>query len=711
MKNPSNFEHLLAPGRIGSLTLRNRILMTPMGSNLAEPNGEVGERIQAYYEARAKGGAGCLIVGVGAICWPEGACNPNQVAISNDRFLPGLSALTERVHRHGAKIAIQLQHASKVAIRDIAAGRPMLVPSLPKPKATDLMNDLTPQERAVFVADYTKKGATVAYEVMTKERIAEIVERFAEAAERAQRTGFDAVELHAGHGYLLSSFLSPASNQRDDEYGGSLENRARFLVEVIRAAKQRVGSDFPVWCRIDSKEFETEGGIGVEDAQRTAELAEAAGADAIHASAYADPSKGFAFTVAPLVHTPGGYIEFAKGIKRCVHIPVIAVGRIEPARAEELIASGGADFVAMGRKLLADPELPNKLGEGRPEDIRPCIYCYTCVGKIFLNEGLRCAVNPATGCEFERSDSPAAVVKRVLIIGGGPAGMEAARVAATRGHEVILCEKSKRLGGTLFFASLAYEANGELVRWLDTQVRKLDIDLRLDCEVTPALVAELAPDAVVVAVGAVREAPPIPGVDRPEVLTGDDLRHLITGGDKSVAARKLSRTQRAVMGVGKLAGATDGVDRIRELTKLWMPLGKRVVVIGGGLVGLELAEFLLERGRQVVVLESSETFGSELAPPRRWHLLHALRSHGARLIVGARVEEIGEEGVIWLDAEDTRATEPADSILLAIGTTENRSLGEALAKQHAEVHLIGDCSGVGYIEGAIAEGNRVGQQL
>ncbi len=711
MSKAHPFEHLLSPGRIGSLDIRNRILMTPMGSNLAEESGEMGERITAYYEARASGGAGLLIVGVGAICWPEGACNPNQVAISDDRFLPGLTQFAQRLHAQGAKVAIQLQHASKVAICDIAAGRPMLVPSVPAPKTTNLMDDLSPAECAVFVADYTKKGATIAYEVMTKERIAEITQRFADAAVRAQQAGFDAVELHAGHGYLLSSFLSPASNKREDEYGGTLENRARFLVEVIAAVKEQAGSDFPVWCRIDAKEFETEGGIRFEDAQRTAELAEAAGADAIHVSAYADPSKGHAFTLAPLVQQPSGYVEFAREIKQRVNVPVIAVGRIEPEKAEALIASGGADFVAMGRKLLADPELPRKLGEGRPEDIRPCIYCYTCVGQIFLNQGLRCAVNPATGCEYECNDTPITTKKRVLIIGGGPAGMEAARVAAMRGHEVILCEKSKRLGGTLFFAALAYEANGKLVSWLDTQVRKLDIDLRLDCEVTPALVDELRPDAIVVAVGAKREAPKVPGVDRPEVLTGDDLRHLITGSDKRVAARKLTRAQRAVMGVGKLAGATDGVERIRELTKLWMPLGKKVVVIGGGLVGLELAEFFLERGRQVTVLEESETLGAELAPPRRWHLLHALRSHGAKLIKQARLEEICDDGVRWRDKEDTHSTESADSILLAVGTTENKVLAEALAKDWGEVHLIGDCSGVGYIEGAIAEGNRVGHQL
>lgn len=706
----SKLTHLLSPGRIGSLEVRNRIFMSPMGDNLGEGNGHVGERTKRYFEARARGGVGLIIVGVGGIAYPAGACIPNQVAVSDDVFLPGLQDLTKRLHAHGAKVAIQLQHAGKVATQDMACGRPMWVPSVPEMKAGDLFNDLTLEEIQGISGDLAKPGAGISFHEMTTADIRTLITLFADAADRARRAGFDAVEIHGAHGYLVSSFISPASNKRTDEYGGSVENRTRLLVEVLQAVKQRVGKDFPVWCRLDAKEFRIEGGITVEDAQRTAELAAAAGADAIHVSAYADPVVGVAFTDAPLVHQPCGYVELAEGIKRRVKVPIIAVGRIEPAEADDIIAAGKADFVAMGRKLLADPELPKKLAEGRAEDIRPCVYCYTCVGKIYLNQRTCCAVNPATGREAEFEINPAEKPKRVLVVGGGPAGMEAARVAALRGHIVTLCEKSERLGGTLWFASLVYEPNGKLLAHLEAQMRKLPIELRLGQDVTPALVQQLRPDVILVAVGARRQPPPIPGVERSNVLSGDDLRGLMTGSDKSVAAEKLSLAQRAMLKMGNLLGVSDRMALTRELTRHWMPLGKRVVVIGGGLVGIELAEFLNERGREVTVLEEGSTLGKEMALPRRWRALYTLREHGVALLTDTQVEAIADAGVVYVH-NGARQTAPADSVILAAGTQDNRSLAESLSSLGTEVHLLGDCKGVGYIEGAIMDGARVARAI
>ena len=710
MRNDGPFKHLLAPGHIGALEIRNRIFMTPMGSNLAEENGHVGERLVRYYEARARGGVGLLIVGVGAIAFPAGACIPNQVAISDDVFLPGLQTLTHRVHAHGAKIAIQLQHAGKVATQDMAAGRPMWVPSVPSISGGDLLNDLTPEEIQGVIGHLTQPGAGMHFHEMTADDIRALIAMFADATERARRAGFDAVEIHAAHGYLISEFLSPATNHRSDEYGGSLENRARLLVEVIAAVKQRVGPAFPVWCRLDAKEFRIPNGITVEDAQHAAELAEAAGADAIHVSAYADPVSGVAFTDAPLVHERCGYVSLAEGIKRRVSIPVIAVGRIEPEEADELIAAGKADFVAMGRKLLADPELPGKLAAGRSEDIRPCIYCYRCVSNIFLNRRVSCAVNPATGREAEFEIIPAAAAKRVLVAGGGPAGMEAARVAALRGHQVTLCEKSERLGGTALFSSLVYEANGRLVEYLETQIRALPVDVRLGQEVTPALAQQLQAQVILVAVGARRAAPPIPGVDRANVLSGDDLRSLLTGSDASVAAEKLSLRQRAMLKMGNLLGIADRIALTRELTRHWMPLGKRVTVIGGGLVGVELAEFLAERGREVTVLEESPVLATEMALPRRWRALYTLRQRGVQLLADAAAEEITGAGVMYR-RHGERQLAAADHVIVATGVVENRSLADALGGQGAEVRLIGDCQGVGYIEGAILDAARVARAI
>ena len=391
---------LLEPGQIGSLELRNRILMAPMGSNLGELDGTTGPRLCRYYEERARGGAALLLVGVGAIAYPGGAAIPRQLGVSDDRFLPGLRALSDGIHRYGAKAAIQLQHAGKIATQDIAAGRPLLVPSR-VPYSGGGMEDLTADELQRLVSNLRAEGAALRYREMDQADIDALVEQFAGAAERAQRAGFDGVELHAGHGYVLSSFLSRATNLREDRYGGSAENRARLLTDVIRAVKRRVGADFPVWCRMDAREYRIENGITLEESEETARLAERAGADALHVSAYGNPMSGIAFTEAPLVHEPGGYLAFAARIKRVTSVPVIAVGRISPDAADRALRLGRADFVAMGRKLLADPELPRKLREGRPRDIRPCVYCYTCVGNIFVNESVACAVNPATGREAE----------------------------------------------------------------------------------------------------------------------------------------------------------------------------------------------------------------------------------------------------------------------------------------------------------------------
>ncbi|MFN8544428.1 MAG: FAD-dependent oxidoreductase [Candidatus Binatia bacterium] len=706
-----SFTHLLAPGRIGTLETRNRIVMTPMGSNLAEPDGHVGERLVRYYEARARGGVGLVIVGVGAIAWPAGACLPNQVAISDDRFLPGLRMLTDRLHAHGAKVAIQLQHAGKVATQDMAAGRPMWVPSIPDLTAGDLFQDLSLEEIQRLTSYITAPGAAIAHHEMTRDDIRTVVTAFAHAADRARRAGFDGVEIHGAHGYLLSSFLSPASNHRTDDYGGPLENRARLLLEVIHAVRTQVGTAFPVWCRLDACEYRVEHGITEDDARRTAELAAAAGLDAIHVSAYADPTSGVAFTDAPLVHEPGRYVPLAEAIKRRVAVPVIAVGRIEPADAEALLAAGRADFVAMGRKLLADPELPRKLAEGRPDDVRPCIYCYTCVGQIYLNEPTRCAVNPATGREAEYAIVPAPTPRHVLVAGGGPAGLEAARVAALRGHRVTLCEKADRLGGTAFFSSLVYEPNGRLVDHLTAQVRQLAVDVRLGMPVTPALVRELAPDVVLVAVGARREAPAIPGIDRPDVFSGDDLRTLLTGGDPEVAAAKLSLSQRALLKVGGLLGLSDRVALTRELTRRWMPIGHRVAIVGGGLVGVELAEFLAERGRAVTVLEEGATLAKEMALPRRWRVLWELREHGVVLHTEARVEAVTDDGVAWVDQGGTRQTTATDAVILAIGVQPDRALADALAGLGPEVHTIGDCREVAYLDGAIADAARVARAI
>ncbi|OWL89208.1 FAD-dependent oxidoreductase [Halopseudomonas aestusnigri] len=694
-----SYKNLLSAGRIGRLHLRNRIIMAPMGSNFAEADGTCGERIQAYYEARAAGGAGLLIMGVCAVAFPAGTAEPYQVGVSEDRFIPGLSQLAARVHRHGAKIAMQLQHAGKTAARDIAEGRELWVPSMPPPMKTDMMAALTPEELRGFISGNRGRPSV---RVMDKADITQMIEWFAAAAVRAQQAGFDGVEIHAAHSYIIAGFLSPYYNRRDDEYGGSIDNRARLMLEVLREVRRRTGEDFGVWLRLDAAELHTEGGITLDECKQFARMAEQAGADAVSVSAYATIKSGVAFTEAPLVQQPAGFLEWATEVRSAVRIPVIAVGRIEPELADSAIADGRCDFVAMARKMLADPELPNKLMRGDAAAIRPCIYCYVCVSQIFVNERVKCAVNPFTGNESRKLILPADPARHVVVVGGGPAGLEAARLASLRGMRVTLLERSSQLGGTLFFAALPYPENGKLLDNLVHQVRQLPIDVRLNTEASPQMLRELGADHVLVANGASRVPPHIPGADGAHVWSGDELRRLMTGDRaQQVARSKLSVLQRGMLMAGTLIGATRSTSALRQLSRLWMPLGKQVVIIGGGLVGLELAEFLAERGRSVSVVEPTESLGRELSIVRRWRVLDNLRKHSVAMHRQTSVVAIDQCQVHCLDENGGAFSLPADSVVIALGAAPQGDLAEQLTRSGIAVSRIGDCNEVGYIEGAL----------
>lgn len=702
----SHYQHLLKPGKVGGLTLRNRIMMAPMGSNYADPDGHCSERIQAFYEARAKGGVGLITMGSIAIAFPAGTAEPYQVGISKDEFIPGLKELTERVHKHGAKIAVQLQHAGKTAVRDLAEGRELWVPSLPPaPPQSDIMQAVTPTELSTFVRPPADKPVTI--KVMEKADIIQMVEWFAAAAKRAQQAGFDAIELHSAHSYILAGFLSSYYNKRDDEYGGSIENRARLLLEVIAAIRERVGQNFPLWVRLDAHELNTPGGITLEDCIAVSKMVEQAGVNAVSISAYATLTTGSAFTAAPLVHKPAGFLDWAAAVKKEVSIPVIAVGRLEPDIADAAIASGKCDFIAMGRKLLADPELPNKLTADREADIRPCIYCYVCVSQVFINQRVKCAVNAATGKEFElkviMTDKP----KHIVVIGGGPAGIEAAVTASERGHKVTLLERSKRLGGTLFFAALAYPENGKLLDYHLRQLAQSKVTVKLNTTATPKLISTLNADEVFVATGASRGMPDIQGCELSHVWSGEQLRQLLTGEVSTNTSNKLTALQRLMLGAGNTLGLTKHVDKLQRLSHLWMPLGKRVTIVGGGLVGLELAEFLAERGREVTVIEAGRNLGIELSIVRRWRVLDHVRQLGVTLITQADVTAIDTHAVHYKVDEQPRSC-LADTIVMATGITTDNSLTNTLIAAGHTVKDIGDCNDVAYIEGAISAGYKAG---
>ncbi|MDE2436835.1 MAG: FAD-dependent oxidoreductase [Sphingomonadales bacterium] len=698
------FRHLLSPGRINRLELRNRIFFSPMGSNLAEEDGSIGDRLRAYYVERAKGGAALVTMGSVSVGFPEGASNWRQEAISDDRFIPALKRLADEIHEHGAKLCVQLHHGGLVAMTDMLDGRPVACPN-PPPAAKDsgdFVAVMLPEEQAKFFEPYATMGE-IRYNPLDAAGVDHIIDLFAAAAVRAKVAGIDAVELHAGHGYIFSTFLSPAYNQRSDEFGGSVENRARLLIKTIRAVRAAVGPDYPVWMRFDSQEFLMDYGITLDDAVAVAKMAEEAGLDAIHVSAHGDGNYGATYSTGHATHIRNGFVANAAAIKAAVSIPVICPGRIEPEDADRFIAEGKLDFVTMGRKLLADPHLPNKLAAGRPQDVRPCVYCYTCISAIFNSSHIMCAVNPLTGFETERQPQQPDHRKVVLVAGGGPGGMSAARSLADNGHKVILCEATNRLGGTAQFASVAYAPNQRIVDWLRREVAARPIDVRLNTRATPELARSLGVDEVIVATGGRRAMPPIPGSERDFVFSGDDMRNLVLGQNLDSLAGKTSAATRLAMKVGRFTGVTGRSAMLRLGSKAWMPLGKQVVIIGGELVGLELAEFLAERGRKVTVLEESSRVGKGIPLVRRFRAVDDCHELGVALLTEASDFRIGDRTVTYRNAHGQQRTLHADTVIVAKGATGDETLAEAMRDAGLIVHAIGDCSGIGYIEGAMRD--------
>ncbi|OCC25513.1 NADH:flavin oxidoreductase [Croceicoccus estronivorus] len=691
----NNFPTLTSAARIGTLTIPNRIVVTAMGVSLAEEDGSVGDRLIDYHVAQARGGAGLIIMGVTGVAWPVGAVQPNQTAISDDRFLPALTRLASAVHTAGGRIAAQLHHGGLVATHSAQDGHPLWAPAIPPAFAGDFPDYFLPEEMAAFAG-----GVVPEVKVLTTQDIATAVGQYAAAAVRALKAGMDGVEIHGGHGYLLSSFMSPSTNTRDDEYGGTLENRARLLLEVVGAVRAAVGPDFPVWVKLDSREIGKKVGIKLEDAEKVAPMIEAAGADAITVTAYHDVGQGKLHSGSNIPHEPGMHLDAAKTIRNAVSIPIIASGRVELDMAETALRAGKMDFLAMGRKLLADPELPRKAAEGREAEIRPCIYCYTCVSTAYVREPVRCAVRPETALEGQ-DWAPSPAVKRVVVIGGGPAGMEAARRLDAAGKQVVLIEQSERLGGTLQFAGLAYEPNERLLNWLRRGIEASGVDVRLRTKATAELVQSLNPDMVIVATGAVRDMPPIPGHDMDHVLSGDDMRALMLGQDSEALKRKTSWTTRLATKVGAATGVTANLDVVRRATHAWMPLGQKVAIIGGELVGLELAEFLNERGREVTVIGEAEKFGGGLLLVRRMRLLAELREHGVAMYPGASDIAITANGVTFTSNDGSAGQVAADHVIVATGAHGDSTLADSLRAAGLPVVEVGDGTGVSYIEGAI----------
>jgi 2,4-dienoyl-CoA reductase-like NADH-dependent reductase (Old Yellow Enzyme family)/thioredoxin reductase len=626
------------------MELRNRIVMAPVTTSYGSAEGYVTERMKGHYEARARGGAGLLIVEATYV-HQRGQSFVNQLGISDDKFIPGLSKLVQAIHRHGAKAAIQLHHGGKGAKQELTGMVPVAPSLLTSPEG-------------------------VQAEELTVDQIAELVADYAAAAFRAKQAGFDGVEIHGAHGYLISQFLSRASNRRQDAYGGSLSNRARFLIETIKAAKGAAGSDYPVWCRINGKEYGVEEGTSLEEAREIARMAQQAGADAIHLSA-GGPKNPVNLTSPTFV--PAIIADLAEGIKKAVTVPVIAVGRITPEAGASILAAGKADLIAIGKGLLADPELPNKVASGKLEDITPCIVCMGCRDDLFSAGvlGIRCQVNAALGRDEEYRIVPTKKPKKVLVVGGGPAGMEAARVVALRGHKVTLWEKGSRLGGQLVQAAIPPHKDriGFLTGYLQTQLSKLEVKIELGKQATAAMIEEFAPEVLVLATGVRPLVPDIPGLDKARVVQAGDVLEGRAG------------------------------------------VGNKVVVIGGEVVGCETAEFLAEKGKKVTVTRRGREMALGAGFTLRDFLLERLSQKGVTLLTGLRYNKITSEGLVVTTKEGERKTIEVDTIVLAAGAIPDKGLYQELSGKVPETYLAGDCVEPRRIREAIADGYRIGLEI
>ena len=676
------FDALFEAVSIGAMSLRNRLVMSPMENQYASPEGLPSERTIDYFVARAKGGVGLITLGASSID-PRHKEIPNSLHFGDDGVVPAHRALVDAVHEHGAKIQPQLAHAGPDGLAPEIHGIDALGPSA-------IQNYLT--------------GTTS--RPLEPHEFDGVTDRYRAAALRVREAGYDGIELHAAHGYmLLGAFLTPWRNARKDEHSArTAEGRTRFVEQVVRAIKAEVGAEFPLTLRISGFE-RVAGGRASTDTATIAPLLEAAGVDAFHVSGGVIDR-----LVSQMVN--GAHdgdalnLAAAEAVKNAVDVPVIVVGRIhDPALANRIVADGRADLVAMGRPLLADPELPEKARSGRSAEIRRCISCQNCIDAMEIRFAMDCAVNPRTGREAALAAPRASRSKQVVVVGGGPGGLEAARVAARRGHRVTLFEKDTQLGGALRAAALVHPENEPFLAYLLREVAALPIALRLGEAVDADAIVARAPDAVIVATGGRLATPKLPGAELPQVFSGAGLRALLNGDAPHADLARLPAWQRIGLGVvGPVLGRRATPAQWRRASKTWLPFGRRVVVVGGDLAGCELAEFLATRGRHVTIVEAGPEIAPEVGAKRRMEHMWALDRAGVPVNVGLDALRIERDALVVARPDGSERRLPADHVILAGAVEPDPSLYDALAGRVPERHAVGDCTGLGLIQKAVLDG-------
>jgi len=697
------YDKLFSPYKIGEVEIKNRVVMTAMGVGVGEHDATAGKRMSDYYEERAKNEVGLIITEVTRVNGTNGVALPNQMSMSDDSKIAPFKKVVDKVHSHGTKIFVQLHHAGRQNLAAIGTMWPILektgkifppmwtmmygVGSKVKLDMDMLDTPLMVWAQKTFMrpdvsasavpcgkgVSFVKNQPTRALKI---KEIKKLEQQFVDAAVRVKKTGADGVELHASHGYLIQQFLSPYTNRRDDEYGGSLENRMRFLLNIIEGIRKECGPEFPIMVRLTVDEFYDaigmkDTGIKLQEGVEMAKRLEKAGIDAINVSCATYETLNH--LIEPMSFEAGWRSYLAKAVKEAVSIPVVAVGVIRtPEQAEELLESGNQDFIGLGRPLLADPMWARKAKEGRANEIQRCIGCVSCFESLEVNatsgEPCECALNPRNCREVQYNDKkikPAKKGKTVVVVGAGPAGLTAARECAKRGFKTVLLEKNQVPGGQLILA--AAPPHKEKMHWaiadLETNAKVAGVEIKYGCEATPEVIKSYKPYAIILATGGTSIRPRIPGADGDNVCTTTEI--------------------------------LNGTVKVE---------GKRVVVVGSGMTGLETSDLLVENGNKITVVEMAKKIAPGLWCQHYFDVVPRLEENGTVFMPGKKLAEIKKDCVILEDAKGKTETVPCDCVVLSLGVRSVNNLYEDSTKICKKVYKVGDAEKPGRILAATKAG-------
>jgi 2,4-dienoyl-CoA reductase-like NADH-dependent reductase (Old Yellow Enzyme family)/thioredoxin reductase len=651
-----SFETLFSPLSVKGLRLKNRIVMEPMIVRYADYDGSVTPRMSDYLEKRAEGGAG-LILTAGAYIVPEAKYRPNQLGVYSDDLLPGLKRLAEALHQHGAAAGVQMIHSGRRLSESVYGSEPVA----PSPVA----------HAGAFMGAQGK--AMITPRTLSTKEITDLVEAYGTAAGRIKRAGFDIVEIHGAHSYLINQFLSPHTNKRTDKYGGDFTRRLRFAVDILEQVRAVVGESFPVSFRMNGDDYFGPSGIQLEEAQKQAPYFVDAGADILNVSAGSSILEATNWNIPPMRMQRGVHLRLSAGIKKVVEVPVIGVARInDPAVAEQALVEGKLDLVGMARALLADPELPKKAQEDRTDEIRKCIACNHCLDLDTSRfAACTCAINPELGRERVFQIKKVQNPRKVMVVGGGPAGMTAALYAGLRGHHVTIYEKKDHLGGQMTLAVIPphKEEMKEFLSWTIHQLAMQGVKVVCGREVTTDFVLRENPDVVIMATGAFPAPFPVEGSDLPHVW-----------------------------------GFADVLQGTR------VPRGA-VAIIGGGQVGAETAEFIAEQGGNVTLIEQMPVMCPDMGASARYAMTEALKDLNVTMLTGTKVVKITEDGVTVIDPSGKHLIK-ADCVVLAVGFSPERTVFEELIEaDFYKLRGIGDCVEPKHILRAVHEGAHTALQI